>query len=86
MKNLSSNKTAGVPPRQVPGIGSLFRHTQVSSKKSELVILLRPVVVGDGTGKRPCSNLLTALNKLAAGSLKSGAAVLLPARPSKVNQ
>jgi MSHA biogenesis protein MshL len=50
MQNLSSNKTAGIPLLgQVPGLGSLFRHNQVTSRKSELVILLRPVVVGDGT-------------------------------------
>ncbi len=50
MKNLSTKKTAGIPLLgQLPGVGSLFRHTQVTSRKSELVILLRPMVVGDGT-------------------------------------
>lgn len=50
MKNLSSKKTAGIPLLgQLPGVGSLFRHNQVTSRKSELVILLRPMVVGDGT-------------------------------------
>ncbi|WP_126452407.1 pilus (MSHA type) biogenesis protein MshL [Sulfuriflexus mobilis] len=29
----------------IPVVGSLFRHTQQSSRKSELVILLRPIVV-----------------------------------------
>ncbi len=50
MKNLSSKKTAGVPLLgQLPGVGPLFRHSQVTSRKSELVILLRPMVIGDGT-------------------------------------
>ena len=50
MKNLSSKETAGIPLLgQLPGIGSLFRHSQVTSRKSELVILLRPMVVRDGT-------------------------------------
>lgn len=40
---------AGVPVLgDAPGIGALFRHTKTSSSKSELVILLRPVVIGSG--------------------------------------
>lgn len=40
------NEEAGVPVLgKIPGIGSLFRHTRVTSKKSELVILLRPQVI-----------------------------------------
>jgi len=31
-----------------PGIGGLFRHTKTSSAKSELVILLRPIVIESG--------------------------------------
>jgi MSHA biogenesis protein MshL len=50
MKNLSSKKSAGIPLLgQLPGLGTLFRHSQVASRKSELVILLRPMVVDDGT-------------------------------------
>lgn len=53
MKNLSSKKTAGIPLLgQLPGVGSLFRHSQVTSSKSELVILLRPMVVGDDTWRQ----------------------------------
>ncbi len=50
MQNLSSNENAGIPLLgQIPGFGSLFRHSQMISRKSELVILLRPMVVDDGT-------------------------------------
>ncbi|OEU72268.1 MAG: pilus (MSHA type) biogenesis protein MshL [Desulfuromonadales bacterium C00003107] len=50
MKNLSTKKSAGIPLLgQLPGVGSLFRHSQVGTRKSELVILLRPMVVDDGT-------------------------------------
>ncbi len=44
-ENLSRDE-AGVPVlSKLPGIGSLFRHTRSSSRKSELVILLRPQVI-----------------------------------------
>ena len=53
MKNMSSNKSAGIPLLgQLPGVGSLFRHNQVTSSKSELVILLRPMVVENNTWKQ----------------------------------
>lgn len=40
-------KESGVPVlSDIPGIGALFRHTKSVSRKSELVILLRPQVIG----------------------------------------
>ena len=46
MKNQSSDNVASTPVLgDLPVIGSLFRHTRRSNTKSELVILLRPVVV-----------------------------------------
>lgn len=40
---------AGVPVLgDLPGVGAMFRHTKNSSAKSELVILLRPVVIETG--------------------------------------
>ncbi len=46
MKNSEGQKTAGVPLLgDLPGIGYLFRHQQESTRKSELIILLRPQVV-----------------------------------------
>jgi len=37
---------SGVPVlSKVPGLGALFKHTKSSSRKSELVILLRPQVI-----------------------------------------
>ncbi|MCD6581136.1 MAG: pilus (MSHA type) biogenesis protein MshL [Desulfuromusa sp.] len=38
---------SGIPIlSKIPGLGALFRHTKSSSRKSELVILLRPQVIG----------------------------------------
>lgn len=46
MQDKTVNKEAGVPIlSKLPGIGALFRHNQSSSRKSELVILLRPQVI-----------------------------------------
>lgn len=48
MQDSTRNDNAGVPGlSDVPGVGSLFRHTRRTSRKSELVILLRPIVVED---------------------------------------
>ncbi len=49
MQNISRDRTASVPVLgDLPVIGGLFRHKQKSYVKSELVILLRPVVVDSG--------------------------------------
>jgi len=49
MQNVTRDNTASVPLLgNIPIIGGLFRHEQKSIKKSELVILLRPVVVENG--------------------------------------
>ena len=46
MQNVSNDETAGVPwLGRLPLVGGLFRHEKRSFKKSELVILLKPVVV-----------------------------------------
>ncbi|BCR06405.1 pilus (MSHA type) biogenesis protein MshL [Desulfuromonas versatilis] len=48
MQNSVVKDVASVPYLgKVPLLGPLFRHTQSSSRKSELVILLRPLVVQD---------------------------------------
>ncbi|MBA1147178.1 pilus (MSHA type) biogenesis protein MshL [Ectothiorhodospiraceae bacterium WFHF3C12] len=50
MQNQDEENVAGVPLlRDLPFVGGLFRHTGRSTRKSELVILLRPIVVEDGT-------------------------------------
>ncbi len=47
MKDSRQKKTAGVPfLDKLPGLGPLFQHSKYVSAKSELVILLRPLVVG----------------------------------------
>ncbi len=46
MKNNIDNEDAGIPIlKDLPGIGSLFQHSRSVSRKSELVILLRPQVI-----------------------------------------
>ena len=43
------DKDAGVPGlSRIPMVGNLFKHKKVASVKSELVILLKPVVVDSG--------------------------------------
>jgi len=49
MKNATSEKESSVPfLSDIPFIGDLFKHKQKGYTKSELVILLRPVIVRDG--------------------------------------
>ncbi len=47
MQDSSRNDNAGVPGAEGPLWGRLLRHKRASSRKSELVILLRPTVVKD---------------------------------------
>ncbi len=50
MQNTTKNEDAGIPVLgDIPIIGSLFKHQRKIYKKSELVILLRPVIVKDDT-------------------------------------
>lgn len=45
-ENLSKDES-GVPLlSKIPGLGALFKHTKSTSRKSELVILLRPQMIG----------------------------------------
>lgn len=49
MQDKNRTDHAGVPGLgDIPGVGALFRHAKKSSSKSELVILLRPVVIETG--------------------------------------
>ncbi|SDZ90342.1 MSHA biogenesis protein MshL [Desulfuromusa kysingii] len=46
MKDNTEKEESGVPLlSDIPGVGALFRHTKSVSRKSELVILLRPQVI-----------------------------------------
>ena len=48
MQTVVQDNEAGVPYlSQVPIVGGLFRHRKQVSVKSELVILLRPIIVDD---------------------------------------
>ncbi|MCF6266317.1 MAG: pilus (MSHA type) biogenesis protein MshL [Desulfuromusa sp.] len=47
MQENIETKESGIPIlSDIPGLGALFRHTKSISRKSELVILLRPQVIG----------------------------------------
>lgn len=48
MQDSSRNDKANVPGAEGPVLGNLLGHKRASSRKSELVILLRPTVVEDG--------------------------------------
>jgi MSHA biogenesis protein MshL len=53
MQNNTREDVASVPLLgDIPFVGSLFRHTRQSSSKSELVILLKPIVVGENTWRK----------------------------------
>ena len=46
MQESTTTEEAGIPVlSKIPALGALFRHTQAASRKSELVILLRPLVI-----------------------------------------
>lgn len=48
MQDTTRRNRGGIPVlSDAPGVGSLFRHTRNSSRKSELVILLRPLMIDD---------------------------------------
>lgn len=50
MESRSNNDVAGTPGAEdVPKVGGIFQNNDRSSRKFELVILLRPIVVGNGT-------------------------------------
>jgi MSHA biogenesis protein MshL len=53
MKTRMSDETASVPLlSDLPLLGRLFQHEKQVKQKSELVILLRPKVIGSGKGSR----------------------------------
>jgi len=53
MQNNTSNLKEGIPVlKDLPLIGGMFRHTVQTERKSELVILLRPLIVSDGVSAK----------------------------------
>jgi MSHA biogenesis protein MshL len=52
MRMTATNDRTGVPGlSEVPGVGALFRQKEVYTNKRELVVLIRPTVIGDdGSG------------------------------------
>lgn len=61
MKDSRSNEQARTPfLGDLPGVGAAFRHTRERSTKSELVILLRPIVI---TGQQGWNDQLQGINQ-----------------------
>ena len=49
IQNDTRDETSGVPwVSRVPWLGRLFEHSRLASRQTELVILLRPMVVSSG--------------------------------------
>jgi len=65
MQNQSSDFKQGIPIlKDLPLLGNLFRHTVQKTTKSELVILLRPIVVNNGTPSEVIDDTLDRFRKL----------------------
>lgn len=68
MQNITREEVSSIPLLgDLPFVGSLFRHTKQSSKKSELVILLRPIVVGEHTWQKQLERSQNKIKKLRRG-------------------
>ena len=68
MQNSSEDENAGVPGvRRLPILGHLFNQKNQSGIKSELVILLRPVIVEDGVQQEFLHKSSNHIRKLQAG-------------------
>ncbi len=65
MQNQNSTLTEGIPIlKDLPFFGKFFRHAVQSLQKSELVILLRPIVVDGGTWSEKIDNSLDRFRKM----------------------
>lgn len=65
MQNKTSELKEGIPVlKDLPLLGQVFRHTVQAVKKSELVILLRPVVVNNNTWTERLNNTLDRFRKI----------------------
>jgi len=71
MQDQTTDLKEGVPLlKDLPGFGHLFRHTVQKTKKSELVILLKPMVVHNNTWSEAIDNTLDRFQKLNRGMIK----------------
>lgn len=65
MQNENAGLEQGIPFfKDLPGIGRFFKHTVQVSQKKELVILLRPIIVNDGTSTEDVDNSLDRFHQL----------------------
>ena len=68
MQDKTAELIAGVPfLKDIPFLGTVFRHTRQQSTKSELVILLRPVILDNYKIKTQLQNSYDRLNTLDQG-------------------
>lgn len=69
MQDFTSQSKEGIPLlKDLPVIGHLFRHEVQQTKKSELVILLRPTIVGDRTWSMKLDEVTDRFQGLERGS------------------
>ncbi len=65
MQDVSNDENGGVPFfKDIPGVGNLFKQKAQSSIKSELVILLRPIIVDDESQMRLMRDSLDNIRRL----------------------
>lgn len=71
MQDVTSQNREGIPLlKDLPIIGHLFRHEVQQTKKSELVILLRPTVIGNGTWSQKLDETTDRFQDLENGSAR----------------
>jgi MSHA biogenesis protein MshL len=65
MQNQESQLEQGIPFfKDLPGIGRFFKHTVQVTQKKELVILLRPTIVGEDASTEDIDSSLERVQKL----------------------
>jgi MSHA biogenesis protein MshL len=75
MQDKTAELITGIPfLKDIPFVGAVFRHTRQQATKSELVILLRPVILDDYKTKTQLQNSYNRLNELDRGFHVGGGA------------
>jgi|GEM_PF-28929 MSHA biogenesis protein MshL len=68
MENTTAEQTASTPfLEKIPGLGPLFRRENQQSHKSELVILLKPIVVNNGTWNKQLTKAVHGMKSVNRG-------------------
>ncbi len=74
MQNTTTDEDAGVPwIKDIPYLGKLFQHVRFQSRKTELVILLRPLVVGPDGWDGPMADVAERVSGIKERSIEQKA-------------